>query len=136
MNVGELLRERDRLLGVIEESKSARVKLKQLNVLIAMYGEGENVDLVSTNGSGMQEVCDLCGDGFKGQRGLVIHKKLTHGVEPTSTRSGNPLTGEALSCPVCDAGPFNGVRGLNMHRQRVHGGMETPTQKAKAKAKK
>lgn len=44
MNVGELHRERDRLLGVIEEAKTARIKLKQVNVLLAMYGDGENVD--------------------------------------------------------------------------------------------
>jgi hypothetical protein len=43
MNVGELLRERDRLLGVIDEAKTARHKLRQINVLIAMYGEDEKV---------------------------------------------------------------------------------------------
>jgi hypothetical protein len=49
MNVGELLRERDRLLGVIEEAKSARHKLKQVNILIAMYGDDPkvNVDAVT-----------------------------------------------------------------------------------------
>jgi hypothetical protein len=45
MNVGELLRERDRLNGVIEEAKTARIKLRQINVLIAMYGTDEKVSL-------------------------------------------------------------------------------------------
>jgi hypothetical protein len=43
MNVGELLKERDRLLGVIDEAKTARAKLKQINTLIAMYGDERNV---------------------------------------------------------------------------------------------
>ena len=98
MNVGELLRERDRLLAVLEEAKSARTKLKQINVLIAMYGDAENVDLVSTNGHAMTagghdmtcepRTCDECGDGpFNGERGVSAHKRRMHGTETAKSRA-------------------------------------------------
>jgi hypothetical protein len=86
MNVGELLRERDRLLGILEEAKSARSKLKQVNVLIAMYGTPEDVAAVAaTNGHVSPAVplyCETCGDArpFKGRQGLAMHKRRAHGT--------------------------------------------------------
>lgn len=97
MNVGELLRERDRLLTVIEEAKSARSKLKQVNVLIAMYGDAEHIDLikndaVATNGKPKPAaeplVCPECNDGktYNGQRGLTMHNKRFHTGEIRTDR--------------------------------------------------
>ena len=106
MNIGDLLRERDRLLGVIEEAKSARSKLKQINILVTMYGDAEHVELVaSSNGHGERK--------------------------PRKDAAGTPK--EQLFCDECDGGPFNGASGLAMHRHRVHTGRVTPR---KAKAKK
>lgn len=130
MNVGELLRERDRLLGVIEEAKSARSKLKQVNILIAMYGDAANVELVGTNGNSPGLVCPECGAGpYASKSGYRSHMTLSHGTTPTAA--------EPVSCEQCDAGPFSGSRGLNMHVARVHTGkIKSPGQKpAKAKAK-
>jgi hypothetical protein len=62
MNVGELLRERDRLLGVIQESKVAKQRLRQLNVLIAMYGDDDKVDLIA-NGDIPESAFCVLGDG-------------------------------------------------------------------------
>lgn len=93
MNTGELLRERDRLLGVIEEAKTAKVKLKQLNVLIAMYGDDEKVALNGTVPASqaidaLPEVngleCDVCGGRFKGKGGLAMHKTKAHGIASAS----------------------------------------------------
>ena len=82
MNVSELLRERDRLHGVLQEAKSARSKLKQVNVLIAMYGTPE--DVAATNGHaepGPGDLCPECGAGpFKGYNGLAMHRLRLHGV--------------------------------------------------------
>lgn len=132
MNVGELLRERDRLLTVIEEAKSARSKLKQVNVLIALYGDAEHVDLikndpVKANGKPKGEVeCDECGDSFVGQRGLKTHQRTMHSGEAKTRAKG-------VKCAECGAGPFRGQAGLNMHNQRVHlGTVQTNSQKAKA----
>ena len=80
MNVGELLRERDRLLAVLEEGKSARAKLKQVNVLIALYGDADNVELVSTNGALLVE-CPECGKECKPGVGIAIHRQKAHGVK-------------------------------------------------------
>ena len=88
MNVGELLRERDRLLGVLEEAKSARTKLKQVNVLIAMYGTAEDADTwterreAATNGGPVPLYCEDCADGkaFKGRQGLAVHRIKVHGT--------------------------------------------------------
>ncbi len=84
MNVGELLKERDRLLDVIEEAKSARFKLKGINSLIAMYGDDEKVSL---NGhtpkptSAKEELyCGKCDAGpFKGNQGVGAHNIRVHG---------------------------------------------------------
>lgn len=87
MNVGEMLRERDRLLGVIDEAKTARVKLKQLNVLIALYGDGAAVE-PGTNGAPAPKLpCEQCGAGpFAGQRGLDTHMRRIHGDESQQAR--------------------------------------------------
>ena len=46
MNVGELLKEKERLEQTIEEAKVAKGKIRQLNVLIALYsGDDESVSL-------------------------------------------------------------------------------------------
>ena len=132
MNVGELLRERDRLLTVIEEAKSARSKLKQINVLVALYGDAEHIELIKHdpvgNGAGGRKPADVecpeCGETFAGQRGLKTHTRSAH-----STPKGE------VSCPECGAGPFKGQAGLTMHNQRVHlGTVKTNGQKARAKA--
>jgi hypothetical protein len=93
MNVGELLKERNRLLGVIDEAKTARVKLRQLNTLITLYGDSEHVD-VSAH---------------------VPSSALTNGHKPTKAV-------KQLYCGKCDEGPYKGVQGLAMHNYRVHGG--------------
>jgi hypothetical protein len=63
MNVGELLRERERLLGVMEEAKAAKGKLRQVNLLIAMYsGNDEKVELINSGAMLASEFC-LFGDG-------------------------------------------------------------------------
>jgi hypothetical protein len=84
MNVGELLRERDRLLSIIEEAKTAKTKLRQLNTLIALYGDDEKV---STNGTiptslldVHPETCDICGHEAKNKRGLGVHRRIVHDV--------------------------------------------------------
>lgn len=90
MNVGELLRERDRLLGVMEEAKSARAKLKQVNVLIALYGMSEDLHLPEgANGTAPDLLaCEKCDAGpFKGRQGLGLHQRLAHGV-PSKARKG------------------------------------------------
>ena len=78
MNVGELLRERDRLLGVMEEAKSARAKLRQVNVLIALYG-----DAAVSNGSppGDLVACPECGKEVKPGIGLGIHQRKAHNIQ-------------------------------------------------------
>ena len=130
MNVGELLRERDRLNGIIAEAKTARSKLKQINVLIAMYGEAENVGLVTAdaNGRALSETplaCEVCGQTYASRSGLSNHVTRQHGT-----------LAAAVTCEQCGAGPFKGTSGLNMHNQRVHlGTVKTNRQKAKAKGK-
>lgn len=63
MNVGELLRERERLIGVIQESKVAKQKLRQVDVLIAMYSSGDDaVDLVANGKMPESQFC-VFGDG-------------------------------------------------------------------------
>ena len=126
MNVGDLLRERDRLLAVVEEAKSARVKLKQLNVLIAMYGDAEHVELVSSNGTGTA-TCDECGESFSAGRGLSTHKRTMHG-ERSTKRTTRP------TCDECGDGPFKGAAGLTMHKARVHAKTITTPKQQKAKA--
>jgi hypothetical protein len=94
MNVGELLRERDRLLALMEEAKTAKTKLRQINILIAMYGDDEKVSLngavpVSQAIDALPEVpgateCDICGDSFKGKAGLAMHKNKAHGIVSAS----------------------------------------------------
>jgi hypothetical protein len=90
MNVGELLRERDRLLGIIDEAKTARTKLKQINVLIAMYGNAEHVELIS-NGKAprvAEVACTKCDGGpFVGSRGLATHMRTMHGVKGPRSRA-------------------------------------------------
>lgn len=83
MNVGELLRERDRLLGVMEEAKTARVKLRQVNVLIALYGDAANVEFVS-NGHSELVTCPECGKQCRPGVGLGIHRQKAHGVAGTA----------------------------------------------------
>jgi hypothetical protein len=130
VNVGELLRERDRLTGVIAEAKTARARLKQLNVLIAMYGDAPNVALVTAdaNGRALSEtalVCEVCGKSYASRSGLNNHVTRQHGTPAA-----------AVTCPDCGAGPFKGKSGLTMHNQRVHlGTVKTHRQTAKAKAK-
>ena len=88
MNVGELLRERDRLLGVIDEAKSARSKLKQINVLIALYGDARDVIEPTSNGSAPTVACNLCDAGpFKGKQGLSLHQRLVHGIESRAAKA-------------------------------------------------
>ena len=92
MNVGELLRERDRLLSVLDEAKSARSKLKQVNVLIAMYGDPPNVDHVATNGAAMVQ-CPECGAGpYKGRQGLSMHEHRIHTGTITTGRQKSKAT--------------------------------------------
>jgi hypothetical protein len=81
VNVGELLRERERLQGVIDEAKTARFKLKQVNVLIALYGDGE---APGENGAAPAALvtCAKCGAEYKGVRGLSMHNTKTHGGKP------------------------------------------------------
>jgi hypothetical protein len=124
VNVGELLRERDRLLSVIDEAKSARSKLKQVNVLIAMYGDAANVDLVTTNGKVL--TCEECGAGpFENPGGLSNHVTRKHS-QPSAD----------VYCPECNAGPLKGQSGLAMHNNRVHTGkVKAPREKA-TKARK
>jgi hypothetical protein len=95
MNVGELLRERDRLLAVLEEAKSAKNKLKQVNIMIAMYGDASNVELVSPNGHtpggkplvGDPIHCEVCDAGpFSGKRGADTHMRRMHGTETAENR--------------------------------------------------
>lgn len=76
MNVGELLRERDRLLSVIEEAKTARSKLLQLNRVITMYGDDEKVTLLPVTGD--MVTCGKCGEDFK-RRGIGVHNANAHG---------------------------------------------------------
>lgn len=98
MNVGELLRERDRLLGVMEEAQSARAKLKQVNVLIALYGTAEDGAAVATNGTAPPEAlaCDQCGAGpYRGQRGLDTHMRRMHGDETPKQRAAQAAKGAA-----------------------------------------
>lgn len=45
MNVGELLKERDQLMQDLKDVPAKRNKLKQLNVLIALYGDDEKVSV-------------------------------------------------------------------------------------------
>jgi hypothetical protein len=129
MNVGELLRERDRLHTIIAEAKTARSKLKQINVLIAMYGDGENVALVTAdaNGRALSETplaCEVCGKTFASRAGLGNHVTRQHGAPKGR-----------VTCPECGAGPFKGTSGLSMHNQRVHLGTVKPPPRKKAKAK-
>lgn len=93
MNVGELLRERDRLLGVIEEAKSARSKLKQINVLIAMYGDAEHVELLGADAPKPRKArapmakkpCPECGL-MVDPRGVPQHMRKHKAAKPTATR--------------------------------------------------
>jgi hypothetical protein len=63
MNAGDLIRERDRLLDVIEEGKSARLKLKRINELITIYaGNDAAVELVK-NGIIPESGYCVLGDG-------------------------------------------------------------------------
>lgn len=58
INVGDLMRERERLLGVLDEAKIARSRIRQINVLVTMYGDDKKVSLVkpgSCMGSGCSE---------------------------------------------------------------------------------
>jgi hypothetical protein len=128
VNVGELLRERDRLLGVIDEAKTARVKLKQLNVLIAMYGDGEHVELISANGA-LSATCDVCGESFSAGRGLSTHKRTMHG-------DGDKPAKARTQCDECGAGPFKGAQGLSTHKHRVHTGRIVTDSEAAKKATK
>lgn len=83
MNVGELLKERNRLLDVIEEAKIAKSRIRQLNVLIAMYGDDENVSLVTD----VEMVdCPKCGKSVK-VRGLHVHNRRMHGKMTAAQRS-------------------------------------------------
>lgn len=72
--VGELLKERERLLSVIEEGKRAGPKLKQINVLIALYGDGENVSLLDEVPVKQELWCGVCDAGpFRGVQGVATH---------------------------------------------------------------
>ena len=90
MNVSDLMKERDRLLGVLEDAKSAKHKLKQVNVLIAMYGTPEDAALVGQNGHapGVPLYCDQCNDGkaYKGRQGLSMHARKVHGTPGKARR--------------------------------------------------
>ena len=88
MNVGELLKERDRLQGVIQEAKTARYKLKAVNGLIAMYGDDPKVSVdapvpihsTQTNGNKPGLYCGKCEAGpYKGAQGLGTHNAKIHG---------------------------------------------------------
>ena len=74
MNLGPLLQERERLLGVIEEAKTARIKLRQINSTIAMFGDTDNVTLLPD----LVE-CDKCGK-MLAKRGMGIHRRRAHGI--------------------------------------------------------
>jgi hypothetical protein len=135
VNVGELLRERDRLLGVIEEAKTAKSRLKQINVLIAMYGDASNIELVTGNGKSPlapELFCEQCDAGpFVGSRGLSTHVRTMHEGGKTNRSK------EKVTCEQCGAGPFKGKAGLTMHNQRVHlGTVQTHGEKAKVGAAK
>jgi hypothetical protein len=70
MKLTELQRERERLLAVIEESKTARVRLRQIDVLITMYGDEVKV--------ADPRVCRRCQRTFKGEAGLKRHEATAH----------------------------------------------------------
>ena len=58
MNVGDLLKERDRLIDLIADAKAAKLQLRQVNILIAMYsGEDEKVDLVANGDLPASDFC-------------------------------------------------------------------------------
>ena len=80
MNVGALIQERERLLGVIEEAKSAKAKLKQLNAVIAMYGDEENISLLPDIDLMANIPCPKCDRKFKNKMGLGGHLRKAHGV--------------------------------------------------------
>lgn len=96
INVGDLLKERDRLNGVIEEAKIARSRIKQINVLIAMYGDQENVTV-------------------KPARAIAGKDS----VRPQDRY-------RVMTCPKakCKGKVFKGQAGLSLHNQRVHGGIK------------
>lgn len=87
MKMGEeLLRERERLLVKIEEGKQAAVRLKQVNVLIAMYGD----DIVPGDDA---TTCPRCpGKTFKGEKGLRHHQSLSHKAKPRARVRKRPAT--------------------------------------------
>jgi hypothetical protein len=98
MNVGELLKERDRLLGVLEEAKTCRSKLKQVNRLIALYGDSDHVPVTAP--------VPTPKPGFD-----TIGRRIP------------PKQKVKTTCPKCPGKTFSGPSGLLMHTNRVHGKM-------------
>lgn len=91
MNVGFLIQERDRLLAVIEEAKSAKVLVKDLNRLITRYGAANITNGTITPVSVPGDVpCDQpgCDRVFENRHGLAMHKRKAHGI--AGTRGGVP----------------------------------------------
>jgi hypothetical protein len=84
MNVGALIQERERLLAAIEESKVAKHKLRQVNVLIAMYGDTDNIALIDESIDWKH--CAKCDRNFKGNTGIGIHNRLVHGKKGVTAR--------------------------------------------------
>lgn len=95
INVGDLLREKERLQGVIEEAKIARSRIKQINVLVTMYGDAENVP-VATPVQAKYVKCPKCGKEVK-QRGLTVHDKQMHGKMTAAQRKARAAKGHAAN---------------------------------------
>jgi hypothetical protein len=96
INVGELLKERDRLQAVIEEAKIARSRIRQINVLVTMYGDQENVTVVVAK----YVKCPKCGKSdLRGRAGLSVHDHKMHGKSTAKQRSAQAKKASAARRP-------------------------------------
>ena len=86
-----MLRERDRLMGVIKEAKVARAKITQLNKTIAMFSD-DNVTLLddakitrlpakALKSRYTKVKCPKCRKEYLGPQGLGAHMRSAHGVK-------------------------------------------------------
>jgi len=81
MNIGALLQERDRLLEVIAEAKTARSKLTQLNKTIAMFSDDPKVsleDIPVALRSDDEFFCPDCDRVFGNAIGVRVHRGRMH----------------------------------------------------------
>jgi uncharacterized C2H2 Zn-finger protein len=76
MKMGEALQqEREALLAQIERGKEARVRLRQVDILLTMYGD----DVTPPEDA---KTCPRCpGRVFKGEKGLRHHRAVAHKVK-------------------------------------------------------